>query len=256
MSEDNVWTSGAEEPDASSTAPTKLADFSYRGEEPTLNEVFNFVFKDISKNFMAYVWAGAPALLVLLGFFMFAIVVVFGAMFGAIGLGLDPEGPEFVFLIIGAELLLLMLVPLIYLAQIGVYRATWWHLTDTQEMSFGVAASAMWKRIGRGIGFMFVTGLFSFLGLLMCYLPIFFVILWMHLAMTIMIVDNIGPWAAYMKALRLFREHPKYHFKMVGVSTLMEMAIVQIPFVGWVVGYPMGGALHLVAYSASPDLDS
>jgi hypothetical protein len=200
---------------------------------------------------MAYVWAGMSTLLYVTLFIVSAIVGIVLLLVGMVVLGVDPESPQFLYGILGFESLILLIIPIGYMVQVSAYRAIWWHLSGKEVLSWSSSFRAALERPGHTLGLAVLTAPMMLLGVLMCYLPAILVMLWMHLAVCVMIVDEVGPFSAYKKSLDLFRNHPKYHSKMVGMGTLLEVAIMQIPLVGWVVGYPIGGMMHLVAYRES-----
>jgi len=251
MSDDNVWAAGTSERETKEPETLKPASFSYRGDKPNVGEVLGYVFKDIGDNSMAYVWAGLPNLAYICCIFGGLILGVMLLVFGMIATGVDPDSPEFVFWILGFEATFLLIIPVGYFFQVGTFRAIWWHLSGQEELSWSSGFRATLTKPGHTIGLAFLTVPLMLVGLLMCYLPALAVLLWLHLAICIMIVDEVGPITAYKKAFRLFQKNPGYHSKMVGMGTLLEIAIMQIPVVGWIAGYPIGGAMHLVAYRES-----
>lgn len=251
MSEDNVWASGAANEEVKTPTSEAPEPFSYRGEQPNVGEVLSYVFQDVGKNTMAYVWAGLPVVAYLLLFLGALVLGMTVLIVGMVSTGVDPDSPEFAFSILGVYALIILVIPFGYFVQIAAYRAIWWHLSGQEALSWSSGFRAAFTRPGHSLGLVFLTAPLMLVGILMCYVPALGVLLWMHLAVCVMIVDEVGPLAAYKKAFGLFRSHTGYHAKMVGMGTLLEVAIMQIPFLGWIGGYPIGGAMHLVAYKES-----
>jgi hypothetical protein len=253
-SEDNVWAAAANvKAEEKKSAPLKTR-FKYRGERPTASEVLTHTFQLMSQNFAPFAWSGAPAMIGVVGFLVVIIVLLIAAFaLGTVLSGGNPDSLEFLAPILGVEALMLLLAPISFVLQVGAARSVWWHISGKEEITFSTALAATRVRMGQSIIYGVITISLSILGVLACYLPVFLVMMLSHLALAILVVEDVSAMQAYKRAFRLFRDEPGYHFKVCGLGVLVEMAILQIPIVGWLIGYPTGATVHLLAYTAETE---
>jgi hypothetical protein len=237
------------------------------GELPDPLTLLDETLKEFTANLGPYCMAGLGQLAVMLPLLFTLIVLIhltaFGGLLGGgalLGLiaGALPEDLAALVISFGSILLPVLLFGSI-MAMLGVltvlampvtaslHRAVVRHQRGEEgALSFRSAFESLTQDMGR----VMLTGLLlttlSLTGLMMCYVPAFFVMLFTGFALNLVAVHRTGGLEAILTAVRHARTHLAWHTKFSLLYLVVLMVGGQIPVAG-----PMFAvALHMRAYRA------
>lgn len=135
---------------------------------------------------------------------------------------------------------------------IALLRAANAHL-DGEEgaLSFGAYFGALFTGLGGAILLGAIIAGLSFVGLMMCYVPILVVSAATSFAYPAHVVHGLGPIAAIQRSAVHFKDHLSWHIGFWALGFAILMVAGNVPLIGYAIGMPLYAVYTMRGYRAA-----
>jgi hypothetical protein len=214
------------------------------------------VIEDVRDNFADRLLAAMGMALLVLPTAMLGLLFLIGGMVAGVVVGALTEEPVLMSLgmlaglvvgaIAGGMLLGLVVAPL----QASLGRAMLRNLQDGSDLGLGACFDTVAVDVGKVVSLGLIMNLILTVGGLMFYVPALVASWALNFAMPGVVVHRLGPLAAMNRSLEHAMAEPVWHLALTALSFGALLLLLNIPFIGYALGFYFVTAVNIRAYVA------
>lgn len=221
---------------------------------PSVTELVSSTAQDVMGDFGGYMLSGLLFFVVMMGGTLASVLFIYGGMFlGMVpGMILEDEGLTILGVVSAMLLATLAIVAgftvLLGPLLAGLIRSLWARMNRGQPLTLMAPLSGARQDPMGAIVLYTVVTLASVVGMLFCYLPGLLVQMFLGFALPAHAVHGLKPMDAMRFSIGHVRANLGWHLAFYFLGLAVMMVIMYIPFIGYVLMFPVFFTYQLKAY--------